>query len=538
MKRFLVQAGCLGIALTVSLSACGNGFNLLPEEPIRVSTEIAVSPTGLTPTLLAKYYRVEAFTGDKSIRLEPQVGGLEYRPRYSQYPGYTGWDSLDVPNSNSSRTDWLRITLNREATVAVVTKTSFGWLSAWEKGSEIPGGFKSFKKKFPKGEFQLPSPGKGNDAFEVLFAESDSKASSAPTLPSKAPAGATLPEPGKKCPDWLHHEYNVVGRDGITYDSWHPQIDPVYWCHYGHEHGSDPALIGYTGSALEYIARLNSDQPEIHEGFKNFVMRDDETGLGWYISVHAETGFHHRLCVQNHTVVIAATALKDNAAKGWKAGELLAEVGFKGDFGPSIVNNTVADKNPPIQMTMEGMTCPNQAEIEAKIRAERKDGQLKRFKRIRVAAEPYGNHGYEQWDGGLQKELGFSFPDWHGGLLMDIRNPATACNTLLCTQVVRNRNDHGDSRTIALYDISLKYKASLDTISGAAADGVFYTNLYGDQFSDKESAAFSVRQYIKPGLDIMMPKGHFETQDAWRGLYVEGGGAPRIELEDGLSEVN
>jgi hypothetical protein len=536
MKPFLFLTGGLGLALTLGLSACGS-LNTKTEEPIRVSTEIAVSPTGLAPTLLAKYYRVEAFEGEKSIRLEPQVGGFEYRPRYSQYPGYVGWDSLEVPDSNSSRNDWLRITLNREATVAVVTKTSFGWLGTWEKGPDIPGGFKSFKKKFGQGELKLPSPGNDNDAYEVLLAETDGKPSSAPTLPANAPAGATVPEAGKSCPDWLHHEYSVIGNDGIKYDAWHPQIDPVYWCHFGHEHGSDPALIGYKGGALEYIARLNKDQAEIHEGFKNFAMRDEESGIGWYISVHAETGFMHRVCTQNHTVVIAATALSDNAAKNWKAGELLAELGFKGDFGPSIVNNTVADKNPPIQMNMAGMTCPNQAEIEARTRAKHPKGELKRFKRIRVAAEPYGNHGYEQWDGGLEPELGFSFPDWHGGLLLDIRNPATACNTLECTQIVPNRS-HGDSRVIDLYDIQLKYKASLDTISGAAADGIFYTNLYGDQFSDKESEAFPVRQYVKPGLNVTMPRGRFETQDAWRGLYVVGGGAPNTELEDKLGEKN
>jgi hypothetical protein len=536
MKPFLFGASGLSLALMFSLSACG-GLSAKPEEPIRVSTEIAVSPTGLSPALLAKYYRVEAFEGDKSIQLEPQVSGFEYRPRSSQYPGYVGWDSLEVPRSDSSRADWLRITLNREATVAVVTKTSFGWLSSWTKGSDIPGGFKSFTKKYPNGEFKMPAPGKGIDAYEVLLSESDGKPSSAPGLPATAPAGATPPEAGKSCPDWLHHEYSVTGNDGIKYDSWHPQIDPVYWCSYGHEHGSDPALIGYKGGALEYIARLNKDQAEIHEGFKSFVVRDEENGVGWYINVHAETGFMHRVCTQNHTVVVAATALNDNAAKGWKAGELLAELGFKGDFGPSIVNNTVADKNPPIQMNMVGMTCPDQAAIEAKIRAEHPKGELKRFKRIRVAAEPYGNRGYEQWDGGLQRELGFSFPDWHGGLLLDIRNPATACDTLSCAQIVPNRS-HGDSRVIDLYDIRLKYKASLDTISGAAADGVFYSNLYGDQFSDKESAAFPVKQFVKPGLDVVMPRGRFETQDAWRGLYVEGGGAPSLELEDRLGEKN
>ncbi len=519
------------LVFAAALGGCGLS-PLLPVVPVRISSEPAIHPTSLAPVLMQRFYTQNENRNEKEIRLSANYRGLKYQPRDSAYPNYIGWDSLTVPTSDSSRDDWLVFKLNRPATVAVVWNRTAGWLGSWTAGTDVPGGYKSYKKSFEAGEVKLPSPGKGNPAYELLFAEKNGQPSSAPALPPQAPAGAVLPQPNETCPDWLHHLYEVTGRDGKKYDTWHPQVDPVYWCYFKHEHGSDPALIGYKGAALEYVAKLFNDQAEIHEGFKSFVIRDDTTGVGWYINVHAETGFEHRVCTQFHTVVIAAVGIKDTA--GFSNGEVLAELAFKGDFGPSITNKQVGGKNFVIQKTtLAGGTCANQQAIFDAATSNKS----KSAKRIRVSADPFGNNGYEGWDGGVQKELGFSFPDWNAGIAIDIRNPSTACATLECAALVRNKNDHGDERTIFMSGLKLTYKRSSDTVNGSAADGEFYTDLYGTTFYDANGTN-RIRQFIKPNLNIALPDGFFTTEDAWRGLYVEDGSVPRIELEDALGEIN
>ena len=524
----------LGTLISVAaLNACGGSPGVvLPEVQPRLSSSGVTHPTNLAPTLVQRFYIINESKREKEIRLEPNYRGLKYQPRYVNYPNFIGWDSLVVPTSDSARTDWLTVKLNRAATVALVWKKPAAWLNDWTTSTDIAGGFKSFKKSFAAGEFRLPSPGKGNPAYELLFAETSGTPSSAPGLPAQAPANANVPQANTDCPDWLHHLYEVTGRDGKKYDSWHPQIDPVYWCYFRHEHGADPALIGYNGAALEYVAKLFNNQPEIHEGFKNFAIRDEAAGVGWYISVHAETGFEHRVCTQFHTVVIAAVALKETAQ--FSSGELLAELGFKGDFGASVTNKEVSGKNFVIQKTtLQGGSCANQQAIFDKITADKS----KSAKRIRVAADPFGNNGYEGWDGGIQKELGFSFPDWNSGIAIDIRNPSTACATLECTAMVRNKNDHGDERTIFMSGLKLAYKRTLDTVNGSAQDGVFYSDLYGTTFYDADGAG-RIRQFVKPNLNLTLPDGFYTTEDAWRGLYVKDGSAPRTELEDALGEIN
>src|SRR5205807_1369689 len=43
----------------------------------------------------------------------------------------------------------------------------------------------------------------------------------------------------------VHNSYSVVGPDRKLYPTWHPPVDPVTGCSFGHDHGRDPR-----GSAL------------------------------------------------------------------------------------------------------------------------------------------------------------------------------------------------------------------------------------------------------------------------------------------------
>lgn len=70
----------------------------------------------------------------------------------------------------------------------------------------------------------------------------DDVASPAPivaTGPSRA-FGLWTPGPNDTCTKEQHDAYSVVGPDGKRYPTWHPPVDPVTGCSFGHEHGRDP----------------------------------------------------------------------------------------------------------------------------------------------------------------------------------------------------------------------------------------------------------------------------------------------------------
>ena len=46
--------------------------------------------------------------------------------------------------------------------------------------------------------------------------------------------------PHDTCPDSVHNAFYTVGPDHKRYPTWHPPIDPVTGCTFGHDHGRDP----------------------------------------------------------------------------------------------------------------------------------------------------------------------------------------------------------------------------------------------------------------------------------------------------------
>lgn len=81
----------------------------------------------------------------------------------------------------------------------------------------------------------------------ALVACDDAQNAAAPLTPT-GPArsfGIWNPGPNETCTKAEHDRYSVVGPDAKIYPTWHPPVDPVSGCTYGHEHGRDPR-----GSAL------------------------------------------------------------------------------------------------------------------------------------------------------------------------------------------------------------------------------------------------------------------------------------------------
>lgn len=52
--------------------------------------------------------------------------------------------------------------------------------------------------------------------------------------------GTWHPGPHDTCPDSVHNRFSVVGPDHKLYPTWHPPVDPVTGCSFGHDHGRDP----------------------------------------------------------------------------------------------------------------------------------------------------------------------------------------------------------------------------------------------------------------------------------------------------------
>ena len=159
---------------------------------------------------------------------------------------YSGWDLL-LPrnyrhNSLDTRPDWFSITLTRPAILAVGlrSKNIPVWLNSWTKSTSlavISNGkaeeVRVFKKTFAVGKVDLGGvsarPG-GENVYVVMVAEQNGAPSAVPSVP----AGQEVPKPNSACPAWVHDQYMTTGPDGKQYRTWHPQIDPVYWCTFGH----------------------------------------------------------------------------------------------------------------------------------------------------------------------------------------------------------------------------------------------------------------------------------------------------------------
>ena len=177
---------------------------------------------------------------------------------------YDGWDVF-IPErewSNATGSQYINLSLTRPTRVAVVWVARWdprpSWLNTWTLSGTV--GIDNevanvYERTLGYGENWLPGPSADGDYsrnYIVLFAESDSTPTAAPPVP----AGNTTPQPNELCPVWVHDDgYQVEGPDGEMYGSWHPQIDPTYWCHFGHEHGSNPAMIpGKPRVAYQYVA--------------------------------------------------------------------------------------------------------------------------------------------------------------------------------------------------------------------------------------------------------------------------------------------
>ncbi|PYE53675.1 hypothetical protein DES52_108206 [Deinococcus yavapaiensis KR-236] len=400
-------------------------------------------------------------------------------------PGkYKRWDLLVLRNHPQiailSSLDFLEFTLNRPARVAVALRgaTTPSWLRGWTESSPVTltqNGrvvvTRTFEKSFPAGTVTLGALGaprnRVDDMYFVMLAEEQGSPSTEPGVP----VGLEKPKPNLPCPAWVHDQYTTVGPDGKTYPTWHPQIDPRYWCLFGHEHGSDPSLAGLAyRPAFGYTSKRH-DMVEAHPGFKVYTVPSGNDF--WVITQHFGTGGHARVCESFHTIDVAFV----------QKGVLQADLHFMGDFGAAKVVSREFDQ------IVTGCSQPS-----------RSDSVGARHLLL------FPNIGYEPWRADLSKlRLGFSSPS----ITFDTGDPQTACLDVDCSQLKRLENAWGAQHRVSINTISLRSQESIR--------GTFYTDPLGREVVSSNST-MATKQYIAANINVGMEINETcYTLDPWRG---------------------
>lgn len=484
-------------------------------------------------TLVARYH-VERYTDEGT---ETYVRNMKYWPRgfrdgldiepddeYADVVGsaglYAGWDALSPSTrwefkNYGPRNNWMHFTLNRPARVAVVWRDDTApasWLADWESGGTviIDGDLLSvFEKSFPAGPVALGTVEKSSDwrhMYLILLAEENAGPAKAPPKPAGYVVGAN-----QTCPPWVHGLYTTTGPDGATYRTWHPQVDPVYWCSFGHEHGSNPDLIpGSPKVPYQYVA-AQVPQSEPDAGFKEFIFQDPTDEYWIRFVVHANSAHGRRVCARLHTLYVMVYDAQ---------GDEKFSAGFKNDYGAAFATSDAGDA--VLNPTNCGYSMPTLA------------AQVGDHLSRSLNVGPDSNN-YERWDSreDLAAVVNLGMVDFDHGF--DIRNPMSHCLDTTCDVVVQRdpERENGTRRTLQMATWRGEFTFNSDHALG---QGEYYTNPYATT-KRSAAAADAVRQYAEPGFSLVYAKNATANRiscvasDPWSFGYecFQIGGAGNLE---------
>ena len=416
------------------------------------------------------------------------ISGFRYQPSDVSGGPYAGFDRL-YTRDVSDRSFQFYLRLTRQATVVMAwpaNKPEPTWASNWGTGSPttLDGiSYKTYTKVFEVGEQILPSFGQLNVHPTFLIGEADGTASIYPA----APDGLEQPRPNQPCPDWVHNQH-VAESEGHLYRTWHPQLDPIYACTFGHEHGSDPAeFLGdrqplfdrYVGMPTPHGGMLGS---EAHEGFKVFVTAPHD-GVEMMATLHASSWSGMRVCTRFHAT--------DKVFADANTGVILANLSYKGDFGwPRLTGSG---------QRLDPAACPEAIEIT-------NTGGRRSFK------SPTAGEGYEPWLEGLGTAAAFPFA---GGIQWVLDNPQTKCgDSAHCDTMVPVGVDNADG-TRRWLDLIEGFE--IDASSGSW--GRFCTDTFGiGRMACSDTGA--VEQYVAPGFRWNPTRARFSVLNPFTAEYI------------------
>lgn len=344
--------------------------------------------------------------------------------------------------------------------------------------------------------------------------------------------------PNMQCPEWLHNTYVTRSRnlkeasqfqEPKYWRSWHPMIDPIYWCYFDHEHGSYPGhnyrpLFGYT--ALKTIDKLGNPQDESHEGFKIYSIPQSNNRLV-IITLHIHLAKARRFLARRHTLIFAVLSSVYN-------GKIEMELHMKADFGPGLVYMRDGGRQ-AIEKTQE--------RIRLKVRSTRYHSGRQfnvlnidenfpksvntsfAFKGQLVNGPIAVSNGlYEQWNGGLNSCSGPN-KEYHDLFHFDVRDPSTAMRFQSGThkdEELQPLNGYSLKRILIIRNrdmiISTKF-CRKRTLVKRKKDGSFFTNTLFRKAGDIPSRS-QVKQFIKRGFEnVVIKMGVLRAGDPWSGWY-------------------
>lgn len=353
--------------------------------------------------------------------------------------------------------------------------------------------------------------------------------------------------PNETCPDWVHDLYVEKSRDGDVakaegempyWLTWHPTIDPVFWCYFTHEHGTYPGkyrpMFGYTAWKTPDDGTEEGRQDESHEGFKvfSFPLHDQEKFV--VMTVHMHLADSRRFRTRFHTVIFAVLD------KNW---ELELEFHMKADFGFAFVSSNskgrnrkqipLTDKDRAIQMKLskKGFLAARRINV-LNIDDKYPKSVDMRFA-FRNSLQPNENNlgqillgVYEKWI----TPLNTCTKSMNGqkGFIIDVQNPSTAKKSFEgnSSEPMQRLAGSAEHRVINMMESfgtlevgpkRCDFFSDEDIAALQQTDGVFFTNPYFRNIKTG-SGKNSLRQYIKPGFDMVKIKpGTLTPLHGWSG---------------------
>jgi hypothetical protein len=545
----------------LSLVADGDGWLLecaaLPEPEPTSEPEPEPEPDPAGP-LLADY-SFTAGAAERFVYLEEGfVAGLEQDSPYgtrtvTDAGPYAGWDVLLVDQGDDpqggvrtlSTNDWITLQLSQPATVAIVWQADEpvpAWLADWESqgepvvvqdslsarprqvlertfeaGDVVLGGVyaegESGGQRSPyyvvlqASEAQPPSedddgssdeggqddgshdddaghddghghepgdPGEIDDVHEWLFGTHHW---SVEPLSVVDTSQLEQPVEGQACPDWVTRRHVTQGPDGMYYLTWRDMIDDEYGCHFTYEHGSNPERV--PGAQMPAFAYGTPEHmKESDYGFKVKALHAEDN-----IQVLATTHFgtaepHLAACQQFHW----------NNFQFVQGGELVADIYVMGDFGAARKNDT----NEPLERQ-----CVHQrtGELTDQHQLTQESAGVRLNPVCTGPSTSDCGPFYYPWrmsTPGVSEVLGFHSQAY----TVNTPTVVAACEDMRCES---SRHIGG---TGAWAFVSFRTGFGVRD-PGHSADGVFYTNPYGDELRSADDPD-AMRQYIKPGTDIRL----------------------------------
>lgn len=395
-------------------------------------------------------------------------------------------------------------------------------------------------------EVKLPGHETWN-TFIVLITQPDTDALTAfpaPSLPAPFAAfhptaaegtivnpAENIPVPNDYCPDWVHDLYVVKSDTGgedigepAYWRTWHPLIDPVYWCYFDHEHGAFPGKnyspkFGYTAWKTPDDSTEHGRQNESHNGFKIYAFRVKD-GRSVIITMHSHVALPRRFSARKHTLIFAVVGAD---------GSLQAELHMKADFGAMFGQlSGVPFRNGRVPVG------PGQDDIweetngfhthigrRMNIINTNTDNYPAGLNRTWLLGRipPYASHVggiYELWTCNLNQCAN----RYIRNLRFDIENPSNAvCDAELPLDANNMCTLKGDSMKRTIFTPGFTVGSTYCSF-GADVSGEFYTDSYmGSLLPGKGKEA--ARQFFVDGfVPVEIPRGHMKMVDFWSGHFV------------------